>query len=627
MALQHRLVLLNGPTPGASIRLDRSASAFTIGRDVSHDLPVDDHLVSRLHARLWFDGHAWQIEDCGSLNGTRVNSQPIERVVLDTGDVIRIGDRLIAFLADVAASESGPLSGRFSPSVFSASTRLIRIAGCDQQSALQEGLDRYSASRPFRNLSLLYRLASALHAQRESRQLTRLVCQSLHEATEAGTINIWLTGQDGRLHRAAGMPAAARPTRDHLLASVVMENDEALLIEAEAAESTESRQVSSANTEDIGSALGVPVPGRTQPRGAIECYESAKPTGFERQDLEFVIAVAHQFGMALENLEHREQLEQTNQQLRRRISKQTRLLGRCPEIQRLHDQISRVAPTASTVLVFGESGTGKELVAQTVHELSPRSSGPFVAVNCAAFTESLLESELFGHEAGAFTGADQRRQGQFERAHRGTIFLDEVAEMSPTCQAKLLRMLEGHPFTRLGGGQPIQIDVRVVAATHRDLRALVQEKKFRDDLYYRLRVIELWLPALRDRGDDILELAVLFLNRFRGEMGRGPNRFSREAAQTIVSYPWPGNVRELKNAVERAVVLGSSDEVTVDDLGLAGADLEPVEHGQLVSLDRLQQQHIRHVLEAVGGNKTRACQILGIGRGTLYKKLERKDES
>jgi Nif-specific regulatory protein len=289
----------------------------------------------------------------------------------------------------------------------------------------------------------------------------------------------------------------------------------------------------------------VPVPGRVRPRGAIDCYEAAKETGFDRQDLEFVIAVAHQFGMALENLEYREQLEQTNEQLRRRVSKHTRLLGDCPEILQLHDQISRVAPTQSTVLVLGESGTGKELVAQTIHELSPRSSGPFVAVNCAAFAESLLESELFGHEVGAFTGAEQRRLGQFERAHRGTIFLDEVAEMSPACQAKLLRLLEGHPFYRLGGGQPIRVDVRVLAATHRDLRALVEENRFRNDLYYRLRVIELRLPALRDRGEDILDLAVRFLERFRHEVGRGPSRVLKKTPRPRHCYQLPRNLREL----------------------------------------------------------------------------------
>ena len=244
-----------------------------------------------------------------------------------------------------------------------------------------------------------------------------------------------------------------------------------------------------------------------------------------------------------------------------------------------------------------------------------------MAVNCAAFQESLLESELFGHEAGAFTGADRRRLGQFERAHKGTVFLDEVGELSPACQAKLLRVLEGHPFQRLGGSDPIRVDVRVVSATHRDLREMVRGGGFREDLYYRLRVIELRVPPLRERGDDLLDLAVIFLDRFGREVGRGPSRFSPSAAAAIVAYAWPGNVRELKNAVERAVVLGQGDEVTVEDLGLSAAPSGEMPVPQLVSLEEAERRHIEFVLRTVGGNKTQACKILGIGRGTLYKKL------
>ncbi len=615
--MEHRLIFINGPIPGASVQLDPNAATLSIGRDASRELPVDDNLASRLHARLSYDGQGWQIEDCGSLNGTRVNSQPIQRAILESGDVIRIGDRLFIFLEDLPTSENGQVR----TPVFAASTRLTRLAPSKKETALLESLDPKDSVGPLRYVSLLCRLASDLHAERDTEQLTRLVCQSLKEATGAQTVNVWIAGTEGRLRLAGGIPQSDGQTaQDHLLASLVMENNEAVLMEADNARDGASRS-QPPEARKVGVSLGVPIPGRCGPRGAIECYGSSKATGLERGDLEFAVAVAHQFGMALENLEYREQLEQTNEQLRRRVSNQTRLVGNCAEIRQLHDQLSRVAPTAATVLLLGESGTGKELVAQSIHELSPRASGPFVAVNCAAFTESLLESELFGHEAGAFTGAEQRRLGQFERAHRGTIFLDEVAEMSPACQAKLLRLLEGHPFCRLGSNQPIRVDVRLVSATHRDLKALVAENRFREDLYYRLRVIELCLPPLRDRGEDILELAVLFLQRFGRELGRGPRRLSRAAAQAIVSYDWPGNVRELRNAIERACVLGQTQEVLTEDLGLLGAPSELREDRRLVSLQMAEQQHIQHVLDAVGGNKTRACQILNIGRGTLYKKL------
>jgi Nif-specific regulatory protein len=243
-------------------------------------------------------------------------------------------------------------------------------------------------------------------------------------------------------------------------------------------------------------------------------------------------------------------------------------------------------------------------------------------VNCAAFSETLLEGELFGHERGAFTGADRRRLGQFERAHRGTLFLDEIGEMSHACQAKLLRVLEGHPFERLGGSEPIRVDVRTIAATHRDLAELVKQKRFRDDLYYRLHVIELRVPPLRERGDDVLALAAHFLQWFRRQIGRGPLRLSEQAAWAITRYAWPGNVRELKNAIERAVVLGRNDEVQAADLGLPADQAAAGASWGLISLEEAERRHIQNVLDQVGGNKTRACEILRIGRATLYKRLE-----
>jgi Nif-specific regulatory protein len=362
--------------------------------------------------------------------------------------------------------------------------------------------------------------------------------------------------------------------------------------------------------------------GHTSGLGAIECRRLLDHEPFARGDLDFTVVVAHQLGLALDNLDHRQRLEQANQELRRRLAGHTRLVGASPAMQEVLDRIARVGPTASTVLILGESGVGKELIAQSIHDVSPRREGPYVAVNCAAFSDSLLESELFGHEAGAFTGAERRHSGQFERAHRGTIFLDEVGELSGACQAKLLRVLEGHAFQRLGGEEEIRVDVRTIAATHRDLREQVRQGRFREDLFYRLRVIDIQAPPLRERGDDVLELGVLFLGQFRQQMGRGPWRFSEEAIEMMRNYRWPGNVRELKNAIERAVVLGVGEEVTPADLGLPAQDGGSGPQAQLISLAEAERRHIAYVLRKTGGNKTLACQVLGIGRGTLYKKLE-----
>ena len=612
--MKHCLVLVNGPASGASVNLSQDGTPVTIGRDASRDFPLDDNLASRLHARVWFDGQSWQIEDCGSHNGTTVNSQVISRSVLELGDLIRIGDRLIIFLGE--ADE--PDAWNVPPSVVAASTRVVRISSPNKRAELLEELRGDTSARPVRLLSVLYRLAVTLHTQSDVEQLARLATETLREAIAAEAVNLWLADVDGRLRRyGETLPSETRAGEVHLLASISVENDEAMLMDLH--ESADQRD----GAEPNRSAIAVPVPARQRPRGAFECFRPITDSGFGRDDLEFAVAVAHQFGMALENLEYRMELEQANEQLRVRLAAQTRLQGSSPQTRELLDQVGRVAPTTSTVLILGESGTGKELVSQMIHELSPRSAGPFVAVNCAAFSESLLESELFGHEPGAFTGAQQRRLGQFERAHRGTIFLDEIGETSPACQAKLLRLLEGHPFERLGGDEPIRVDVRIVAATHRDLPELVKAGRFREDLYYRLRVIELRVPSLRERGEDILQLAVHFLQQYRRETGRGPRRFSPEAADAITTHDWPGNVRELKNAVERAVVLGRGEEITVEDLGLPRKDEATQGESQLVSLEEAQQRYIRDVLHSVGGNKTRACKILRIGRGTLYKKLDR----
>ena len=616
---RHCLVLLNGPTPGAAVELDCAAAPLTVGRELARDLPLDDHQVSRLHARVWYDGHDWQIEDCDSRNGTVVNAQRIDRTVLKPGDLIRIGQRLIVFLQENAEGDRAAIH----PSALARSTLAVKIASPAEREAIIDQLRGESSSRPLRNLSLLCRLATSVGRVIDHQQLAQQVIDTLRKANGATDVYLYLTGADGRLRLCDGTttrsqtakgPTASRHN-EHLLASVAIDRNEAVLVDLE--------HTSAGPDGGNHNALAIPIPGEPGPRGAIECYTGDGPAVrlFDRHDLEFAVAVSHLLATVLENLEHRLRLEQANEQLRSQLDDQTVMVGKSPALHRLFDQIGRVAPTHSTVLIRGESGTGKELVSQLIHRMSPRSNGPFVAVNCAAFSESLLESELFGHEAGAFTGADRRRPGQFERAHLGTIFLDEVGEMSAACQAKLLRLLEGHPFERLGGDDAIEVDVRIVAATHRDLRKMADDGKFRADLYYRLRVIELAVPPLRERQDDILELAVVFLERLQRKIGRGPTRLSRQAAQLMIDYAWPGNVRELKNALERAVVLGHGAEVMPDDLALAGSTTSAAGPVPLVSLDELQRRHIRQVLDAVEGNKTKACKILGIGRGTLYKKL------
>jgi two-component system response regulator HydG len=291
-------------------------------------------------------------------------------------------------------------------------------------------------------------------------------------------------------------------------------------------------------------------------------------------------------------------------------------------MRQLLEAIRVVAPTDATVLILGESGTGKELVARTLHAESPRRHRPLVAVNCAAIPEGLLESELFGHERGAFTGATGRKPGHFELAHAGTLFLDEVADLSPPTQAKLLRALQEGEIRRLGGTALISVDARIVAAANQDLATLAAERRFRQDLYYRLKVVTLTVPPLRDRPEDILPLARHFLRRYAADAPRERLRLAREAMPFLLRYPWPGNVRELEHALQRAAILARGPAITVEDLGLGAHDEEPSARTPTRLAD-LERDNVLAALQAAGGNQAEASRRLGIDRSTLWRKLRR----
>ncbi len=312
------------------------------------------------------------------------------------------------------------------------------------------------------------------------------------------------------------------------------------------------------------------------------------------------------------------------------------LIGGAPSFRAALDTLGRAAATAATVLITGESGTGKELAARLVHDRSPRAAGPFVPIHCAAIPESILESELFGHERGAFTGAAGRREGRFERADGGTLFLDEIGELTPAVQVKLLRVLQDGVLDRLGGTAPVQIDVRLVAATNKDLAAEVRAGRFREDLFFRLHVVAVRLPPLRERREDILPLASVFLRRFAAATGRPISGLTAAARARLEAAAWPGNVRELMHAVERAVILARGDVLDAEDLPEAlGADpgrslAGPGGPAALsvplgTTLDEVERQVIRETLRQTRGDKTLAAQLLGIAPRTIYRKLDRDE--
>ncbi|HKJ25317.1 MAG TPA: sigma-54 dependent transcriptional regulator [Myxococcota bacterium] len=353
--------------------------------------------------------------------------------------------------------------------------------------------------------------------------------------------------------------------------------------------------------------------------------EDYVPKPFDNDEIRVVVA---------RSLE-RTRLERENRMLLDRIAREVGfedLVGTGPAMRRVFETIQKVAETDLTVLIRGESGTGKELVAQALHHRSPRAKRPFVAVNCAAISRELVESELFGHEKGAFTGADARRAGRFEAAESGTIFLDEIGDMAPETQAKVLRVLQERSFERVGGTKPIDADVRVVAATHRDLESDVREGRFREDLYYRLRVVEVEIPPLRQRLEDLPLLVARFLDQVADRLGRERKPVSDAALARLARHPWPGNVRELRNVVEQAAVMASGDAIEVGDLrldaggGLPVPDVAP-EHAatfgdaKKLAVERFERDYLLRALRQNDGNISRTAESIGMVRQSLQQKI------
>ncbi|MBM4012978.1 MAG: sigma-54-dependent Fis family transcriptional regulator, partial [Planctomycetes bacterium] len=496
-----------------------------------------------------------------------------------------------------------------------------------------------TAPRVGRAAAELCRLAFALGRAADLPDVAKLALASALADTAARGIVLLpeRLGDDPAGESAAGSlaPVAAVPDPwPHAYpagaVATVLETDEALLAAGAASGGPAGRTAGT---------ISAPIRSRGKPIGVMHLELGPGGRQATPDDLEFVMAVCDALGVAIDNLSAREVLSSRlataadeNERLRRRLGEETpRMVGSSPALQGIVGQIERVAKTKATVLVRGESGSGKELVARAIHEASDRKDRPFICLNCAALSETLLESELFGHEKGAFTGATEKKIGKFEAAHRGTLVLDEIGEMSPAIQAKFLRVLEGHPFERVGGSSRVQVDVRVVAATNRDLEAAVAAGEFRRDLYFRLKVVEIIVPPLRRRPEDIESIAMHFLKRFAAETGRTIRGFTPDTLEALRTYHWPGNIRELRNVVERAVVLAQGEWIDSHDIPLSQLSSPgetgkgPVAKGSATfvptTIDEMERQHVMRTLEAVGGNKTKAAAILGIERSTLDRKL------
>jgi Nif-specific regulatory protein len=486
-----------------------------------------------------------------------------------------------------------------------------------------------TSARMVRDLNALLNFSQTLSSVHDVATLQNKVLDAVFEVAPADRAAVLLVGEGenseefssvlGR-YRQSGPDQPVQASRT-ILDQVIRER--VAVMANEVTEDESYRAADSLVSPSVQSVLAAPIEAHGKLLGVIYLDASSPGVKFDNGLLQLVLALGNIAGLAMENAQYLEWLGGENRRLQQELSADHGLVGESQAMRAVIDFISRVAARESTVLVWGESGTGKELVARAIHANSGRTDKPFVAINCAAITETLLESELFGHEKGAFTGAVAQKKGKLEAADGGTVFLDEIGELAVPLQAKLLRVLQEREFERVGGTRPIKVDIRLIAATNRDLKEAARTGSFRQDLFYRLNVVSLRMPALRERKEDIPLLANFFAVRFGEKVKRRVAGISAKARACLLRYQWPGNVRELENAIERAVVLGSTDLILAEDLPEAILE-ETATEGEPVTalhdgLRRAKKELIERAIEQAGGNYTEAAGILGVHPNHLFR--------
>lgn len=593
-----------------------------LGRSSANDVFLTDQSVSREHAKIVaLEDGAYEIHDLGAKHPTSVNGMVISHHKLRNGDRIRLGDSVLIF----RTGESCTTTHVEFLTPENMSQEAVEVASLDATRTdvfSTEGVDLSSLKKDHQRLMLLYEFGKTINLHLEDpHQMLEEILNAAFRTFDAERGFIALVDEDtGDLTCELVRDNTAEEEVERLEVSrtilhKVRKDGVAVLI-VNALKDSEFRDVESVKEYSIRSALCAPLLSRDEIIGVIYLDNRASAGKFSEDDLMFLTALAHQAGTALGNSWLHRQVVQENIRLASALKPRFQVLGESEKMKKVFMTMKKAAPSDITVLIQGDTGTGKELVAQAIHELSSRSDRPFVAVNCAAIPKELIESELFGHEKGAFTSAVSTRQGKFEMAHGGSIFLDEIGDMSLEMQAKVLRMLEEQEFQHVGGSKSIKVDVRVIAATNKDLEKALKEGKFREDLYYRLNVVLLKLPALRERKEDIIPLAEYF-------MGDKAKKISPRAQNLLLSYDWPGNVRELRNYIERAVVLGDGEVIQPEDLPYNVRKGLKVIAAPLELLDRIEEDHIIRVLRSMDWNKSEAAKILGITRQTLDNKIEK----
>lgn len=613
-----------GPLNGTSIPLLEGETS--IGREPSNLISLLDSAVSRKHCVITRNSGQFKIQDLNSRNSTFVNGVPVTERTLVSGDEIKIGNSLFVFVLPEA--ENGTRASKAvefdKADTGAGSTIILR----KQDARYLRDLENIETnSRTLGDLNALLLISKAVNSVRGLEALEKQLLESIFTVAPADRAAILLCDHGTEewssvfgWDRRAGPNQAVQVSRT--IVTQVLSDGVAVLSNDVPADDSFS-DTDSIIERRIRSVLAVPLEVFDRILGVIYLDASNPEARFDENHLQLLTAIGSIAASALDNARRMESLEQENRRLQDEISLEHNMVGDSPRMRDVYQFIARVAPRDITVLVFGESGTGKELVARAIHRTSGRANKPCVAINCATLAETLLESELFGHEKGAFTGAIAQKKGKLEIAEGGTVFLDEIGELAPLLQAKLLRVLQEREFERVGGTRTIKLDVRLITATNRDLEAEVKKGRFREDLFYRLNVVSLRMPALRERREDIPLLASYFAAKFSQRSNRPVLGVSPQARTCLVNYDWPGNVRELENAIERAVVLGSSDMILPEDLPEAVLEKAESAGASMTafhdSLREAKKQLILNAFEQAQGSYTEAAKLLGLHPNYLHR--------
>jgi Nif-specific regulatory protein len=609
-----RLAVIEGTLKGKSFPLVEAETS--IGRESANRICLSDPSVSRRHCIVIRAGELFKVNDLESLNGTFVNDVPVKERFLEHGDHIRVGDYTFSFLL---REDESP---RHSSTVFLNETQITTGANTLQVRVT----DAFHLMA--RDLSALMKISTTINSVRGLEALQRQLLELIFEVVPADSGAILLV-EDGNLAEFSsifGLDRESGPDRAVRVSRTITDrvlNEGVSILSNDVQESGDFNDAESLIASRIQALLCVPLMLFDKPLGVIYLYSSESFSRFDKDQLQLMTAIAGLAAVAIANARHVEWLESENQRLQEDIQVEHNMIGESQRMRDVYQFIARVAPTSATVLIWGESGTGKELAARAIHLNSPRKGKPFVAVNCAALTETLLESELFGHEKGAFTGAVAQKKGKLEVADGGTLFLDEVGEMPQLLQVKLLRVLQEREFERVGGTRTLKVDIRLIAATNKDLEEAIRQGTFRQDLYYRLNVVALDMPPLRERREDISLLASYFIQKYSDKCNRRVRGISSEARARLTSYDWPGNVRELENAIERAVVLGATETILPEDLPEAALETDVPASGGVAkyheAVAEAKKQLILKAVEQAAGNYTEAAKLLGVHPNYLHR--------